>query len=130
NRGTVFAYTNYEKNVITELAAFLPEYRDRLLSTLDRFKDLHALVKKHVYNREFHGSFSLKPVLPALVPSMRYDDLAIQDGRHASVEYLRMLEPGIQPETREEIKQALLRYCGYDTLGMLKIREELLKQGG
>jgi hypothetical protein len=127
-RGTVFAYTDYEKSVIRELAQFFPDYRSRLLATLDRFKDLHALVKRYTYHPEFHGSFSLKSVLPALVPYMRYDDLAIQDGRHASAEYLRMLKPGIQPHTREEIKQALLRYCSYDTLGMLKIREEMLKR--
>jgi predicted RecB family nuclease len=128
NRGTIFIYTNYEKNVISELAEFFPEYRDRLVATLKRFKDLHALVKKHVYQPEFHGSFSLKSILPALVPSMRYEDLAIQDGRHASVEYLRMLDDSTPPEEREKIRQALLGYCGYDTLGMVKIREELLRR--
>jgi predicted RecB family nuclease len=128
NRGTIFVYTNYEKNVISELAEFFPEYRDRLVATLKRFKDLHALVRKHVYQPEFHGSFSLKSILPALVPSMRYEDLAIQDGRHASVEYLRMLDDSTPPEEREKIRQALLGYCGYDTLGMVKIREELLRR--
>ncbi len=128
NQGTIFVYTNYEKKVISELAEFFPEYRERLLSTLKRFKDLHALVKKHAYQPEFYGSFSLKSILPALVPSMCYEDLAIQDGRHASVEYLRMLEPGTPLEKREEIKQALVRYCSYDTLGMVKIREELLRR--
>ncbi len=128
NQGTIFVYTNYEKKVISELAEFFPEYRERLLSTLKRFKDLHALVKKHAYQPEFYGSFSLKSILPALVPSMRYEDLAIQDGRHASVEYLRMLEPGTPLEKREEIRQALVSYCSYDTLGMVKIREELLRR--
>jgi hypothetical protein len=129
NSGTIVAYTSYEKKVIEGLAEFLPRYRNDLLATLHRFMDLHVLVRKYVYHPDFHGSFSLKSVLPALVPSMRYDDLAIQDGRYASVEYLRMLEPGTPLEKREEIKQALVSYCSYDTLGMVKIREELLKRG-
>jgi hypothetical protein len=128
NQGTIFVYTNYEKRVISELAEFLPEFRDPLVATLKRLKDLHALVKKHAYHPEFHGSFSLKSILPALVPSMRYEDLPIQDGRHASVEYLRMLDDSTSPEEREKIRQALLGYCGYDTLGMVNIREELLRR--
>jgi len=109
------------------LAELLPQYHAELLAVLDRFKDLHALVKKHVYYPEFHGSFSLKSVLPALVPSMGYDELAIQDGNLASIEYLRMLHPDTPGEEREKIKESLLEYCGNDTLGMVKIREELLK---
>lgn len=127
-QGTIFVYTNYEKQIVSQLAEFLPEYRDRLRSILSRFRDLHALIRKHVYYPEFYGSFSLKSVLPALVPSMRYDDLFIQGGRHASVEYLRMIHPDTSQEEREEIRRALLSYCGYDTLGMAKIREELLER--
>jgi hypothetical protein len=39
-----------------------------------------------------------------------------------------MLDDSILPEEREKIRQALLGYCGYDTLGMVKIREELLRR--
>jgi len=129
SRGTIIVYTSYESRVLKEIAESLPEYRDRLLALLDRFKDLHALVRNYVYHPEFHGSFSLKSVLPALVPPMSYDNLAIQDGNHASVEYLKMLDPATSPEERDKIKQSLIGYCGHDTLGMVKIREELLKRG-
>lgn len=127
-KGTVFVFTMYEKEVIRQLADFLPQYRDLLLSTVHRFKDLHALVRKHAYHPGFHGSFSLKSILPALVPSMGYEDLAIQDGQHASVAYLRMLDPNTPPEERAEIKRALLAYCANDTLGLVRVREELLKR--
>jgi hypothetical protein len=46
----------------------------------------------------------------------------------ASLEYLRMLHPSTPPEEKERIKNDLLTYCGHDTLGMVKIREELLKR--
>jgi len=130
DRGTIFVYTDYEKGVISELAEFLPHDRARLLPTLSRLLDLYATVRKHVYHPQFHGSFSLKSVLPALVPSMSYKELAIQDGNHASLEYLRMIDPGTPAAEKEEIKESLLRYCGYDTMGMVRIREALLERGG
>jgi hypothetical protein len=127
-KGTIFVFTMYEKEVIRQLAEFFPQHSDRLLATVDRFKDFHALVRKHAYYPGFHGSFSLKSILPALVPSMRYEDLIISDGQHASVAYLRMLDPGTSQEERTEIKRALLAYCANDTLGLVRIREALLEQ--
>jgi len=127
-KGTIFVFTMYEKEVVRQLSEFLPQYHGRLLSTVDRFKDLYALVRKHAYHPSFHGSFSLKSILPALVPSMGYENLAIQDGQHASVAYLRMLDPDTSPEERAEIKQALLAYCANDTMGLVRVREELLKR--
>jgi hypothetical protein len=85
-------------------------------------------VRGYFYNPAFLGSFSLKSVLPALVPTMGYTDLAIQEGTHASLEYLRMLNPETSPAEKEEIEKALLAYCSHDTLAMAKIREELLKR--
>ena len=41
---------------------------------------------------EFRGSFSIKSVLPVLVPGMGYDDLEVADGLTASVLYMQALE--------------------------------------
>jgi len=65
-------------------------------------------------------------VLPALVPGMSYDNLDIQEGNHASQEYLRMLSPETSPTEKRKIEDALLVYCNHDTLAMVKIREQLL----
>jgi hypothetical protein len=126
--GTVFTYSNYERRMVTELAEYLPQRSVQLLATLDRFKDLQALIKRHFYNTSFYGSFSLKSVLPALVSSMSYDDLLIQEGTHASMQYLKMLNPNTPPEEKKKIEEALLAYCGHDTLAMVKIREALLRR--
>ena len=126
--GTVFTYSNYERRIVTELAEYLPQRSGQLLATLDRFKDLQALIKRHFYNTAFYGSFSLKSVLPALVSSMSYDDLLIQEGTHASLQYLQMLNPETPPEEKKEIEEALLAYCSHDTLAMVKIREALLQR--
>jgi hypothetical protein len=124
--GTIFTYSNYERRVVSELAEHLPKQRDQLLASLDRFKDLQVLIKRYFYNPGFHGSFSLKSVLPVLVPHMSYDNLVIQEGTHASLEYLRMHNPKTPPEEKRRIEQALIDYCSYDTLAMVKIREALL----
>ena len=126
--GTIFTYSNYERRVVSELADHLPEQRDRLLATLDRFRDLQALIKRYFYSPGFRGSFSLKSVLPVLVAHMSYENLLIQEGTHASLEYLRVLNPETPPEQRRTIEQALIDYCSYDTLAMVKIRETLLKR--
>jgi predicted RecB family nuclease len=127
-KGTIFTYSNYEKRVICELADLLPQKRRALLATLDRFKDLQSLIKRYFYTAAFHGSFSLKTVLPALVHDMNYENLAIREGTQASLGYLRMLRPETPAEQKREIEQALLTYCGYDTLAMAKIRESLLER--
>ena len=127
-KGTIFIYTDYEEKILKELSELFPDYYKPLLATSDRMKDLCATLRAHYYNSGFHGSFSLKSVLPALVPAMRYDDLDIQGGEQASLEYLRMIDPSTPSDEKEKIRQNLLSYCGQDTLAMAKIREELLRR--
>ena len=128
DEGTIFVYSNYERVVITDLAQHLPQYDEQLLGLLERFKDLMVLIKRYYYHPEFHGSFSLKAVLPALLPDMGYTGLSIQEGNLASYEYSRLLDPATPPEESLRIREDLLAYCRHDTLAMLKIRDELLKR--
>ena len=106
----------------------LPHYQEQLLTVMDRFKDLHAIIKRRYYHPDLQGSFSLKSVLPAIVPEMTYESLAIQEGNQASFEYLRMLDPTIPRAERDKLKEDLLQYCAQDTLAMVRIREELIKR--
>jgi hypothetical protein len=128
NSGTVFIYTAYEKGIIRQLAEHLPAYRDQLLDMLDRFKDLCDIIRKYYYHPKFHGSFSLKSVLPALRPEMSYESLSIREGNQAALEYARMIDPATPTREKNKIREALLIYCGQDTLAMVKIREELLRR--
>jgi predicted RecB family nuclease len=125
-RGSIFVYTNYEKEVIKGLMDQFPQFQASFMPTLERFKDLHAIIRKHFYHPEFHGSFSLKSVLPALVPDMSYKGLNIQEGSEASLEFLRLIDPVTPKEEKKKIRQNLLDYCGHDTLAMVRIREALL----
>jgi hypothetical protein len=129
-KGAIFIYTTYEVGIIRSLAEDLPSNRGRLLALLGRFRDLHAAIRRYFYHPEFHGSFSLKDVLPALLPEMGYENLAIQEGNMASLAYLRMLDPSTSEKEKEKIRGDLLAYCAHDTLAMVRVREELLGRFG
>ena len=47
---------------------------------------------KSIYHWQFDGSYSIKVVLPALVPELSYDNLDISDGGDASSAWLQMVE--------------------------------------
>jgi hypothetical protein len=126
--GTIFTYTGYEEGVLRGVARSSPHFETKILVLINRFKDLYAIVRRHYYHPLFHGSFSLKYVLPALVPSMDYKNLSIQEGTLASLEYMRMINGGTSDVEKEKIRKDLLEYCGIDTLGMIMIRNELLKR--
>ena len=105
----------------------VPEHRAALMRLLPRMWDLHPIIKEHFYHCAFRGSFSIKSVLPALVPEMSYEGLDIADGRTAQLEYRRMIDAEDAVE-RERIRKALLSYCEQDTLAMLKLREALARE--
>jgi hypothetical protein len=126
--GSIVIYTSYETGVLNSLIEHFPQYTDELQSVKDRFVDLYAIIRRHYYHPKFYGSFSLKYVLPALVPEMSYENLSIQDGMQASIDYLRMIDPATSEDEKAKIRSALLIYCGHDTLAMVEIRDKLLNR--
>jgi hypothetical protein len=124
-RGSICVYSPYEKSVIEQLAEALPSLRTALQALVKRIWDLHPIVRDHYYHPHFDGSYSLKEVLPALVPSLAYDDLAIKEGGHAASEYYRMVFLVTDWVERATIEEALLRYCARDTLAMVELRRAL-----
>jgi len=70
------------------------------------------------------GSYSLKNVLPVLVPQLSYEGMAIQEGKEASLAYLA-LEKIEGRKEREKAEEDLRAYCRQDTLGMVKLLEKM-----
>ena len=126
--GDIVAYSPYEGAMLRQLAAALPHYADRLLSLSDRIVDLLKIIRDNYYTPEFGGSFSLKSVLPALAPDMSYADMPIADGLSAAASYQKMIAEDTLASERQEIKSALLAYCGQDTEAMVRIYEALLAE--
>jgi hypothetical protein len=125
--GTIVIYTPYEIRILKELSEHLPGCAARLEGFRGRVVDLEQIIRRHFYHPAFGGSFSLKAVLPALVPEMDYGSLAIRDGSQAACDYLRMIDPQTPPGEQAFIRESLLAYCAQDTLAMVRIREALLK---
>lgn len=124
----VLAYNmSFEKGVIRRLAEAYPQISNELMAIHDNMKDLMApFASKSYYHPKMKGSYSIKYVLPALVPEFEsaYKDLnLIHHGGEAMQAYAAMT---FMKETeREAYKQALLEYCKLDTLAMVKILEKL-----
>ena len=66
----------------------------------------------------------IKAVLPALVPSLSYDNLDIKDGGSASTIFMQMVN-GTYDDDYEKIKDDLLAYCKLDTWAMVEILNRL-----
>jgi hypothetical protein len=128
--GSICVYSDYERLLLLGLAETFPAYRREIHGVISRLWDLLSVIQRHYYHPDFKGSFSLKSVLPALVPSLDYGDLTIRDGALASVLYHRMISGGAVLQTAPDlapsnIRSALLEYCRRDTLGMLEVRRAL-----
>jgi hypothetical protein len=91
----------------------------------ERLWDLLPVVKRHVYHPDFRGSFSIKSVLPALVPGMTYDQMEVAEGGQAGLAWDQMLRGECDPAERKRLRLALLAYCQQDTLAMVRILERL-----
>jgi hypothetical protein len=120
-------YAQFEQACIRLVALACPEQSAELLAIADSIVDLLPIVRDHVYHPEFGGSFSLKKVLPALVPELTYEGLAIAEGQTAQVQLSRMLLERDQMtlEQRSEIRAQLLEYCELDTQAMVALEARL-----
>ena len=115
----------FEKGILTHIKECFPEHTDQISKIINNIMDLMIPFKKRdVYCWQFNGSYSLKDVLPVLVPELSYEEMEVSDGGMAADAWLQMCELD-DPTEIERIRKALLEYCKLDTLAMVKILEEL-----
>ena len=124
-KGNIVVYSAFESQRLSELAAWLPEFAGRIEKIQCRLWDLLPVVRNHVYHPKFAGSFSIKKVLPALVPTMTYKGMEVADGTDAGLAWELLIRGGLDQTERDSIKRALLEYCGQDTLAMVKLLDKL-----
>ena len=98
---------------------------ERLLGLDDRFLDLLEVLREFYYHPDFHGSYSLKAVLPVLVPDAGYHDLDIREGSQASLAFAQIIAPETEENEKERLREALLSYCQRDTEAMVRIFDAL-----
>lgn len=127
NTGSVITWNmGFEKGCNTEMGKRLPEFSKFYENLNARVYDLMIPFKNGHYNdRRFKGSYSIKNVLPVLVPELSHKDLDINNGSLASESWAQMCFDGLSQAEAEAIKAKLLEYCALDTLAMVKIYEKL-----
>ncbi len=110
---------------ITLLARDFPEHAYRLTELKNRMVDLMEPFRKQwLYMPVMKGSYSIKRVLPALVPGISYSDLEIQDGNAAGLIYASLYADQ-DPTSVIKKRENLLAYCEMDTMGMVEILKVL-----
>jgi len=129
SKGTILAFNmGFEKGVIKGLAKTYTDLSVSLLSIVDRIDDLMVPFQKGwYYHPDLNGSYSIKKVLPALVPEMEkaYKELpVVHNGGEASSVW-RVLPSEEDEEKVLEVRNGLLEYCKLDTLAMVEILKVL-----
>lgn len=121
--GPVYVYNaGFEKARIRELAERYPHLSEPLLAINARVVDLLPIARERYYHPSQEGSWSIKKVLPAVVPELRYDALdGVQDGGMAMDAFLEGIHPSTSVERKTQIEQQLLAYCKLDTYAMVRL---------
>ena len=129
--GTVLVYNQtFEKTRLKELAQLYPDLSDHLLDIAERIADLIVPFRKRMYySGSMMGSSSIKNVLPALYPDdpeLDYHNLeAVHNGSEASAMFTMMAD--MDEAELKQNREHLLKYCGLDTLAMVKLYDRLVE---
>jgi hypothetical protein len=123
--GSICVYSGYEWRILMDLAEAVPRFRRELCAVTLRLWDLLPIVRRHYYHPGFEGSYSIKAIAPALVPSLAYGDLTISDGAVAALQYHRAAFGEVEAGEKASIRNSLLEYCKRDTLALVEVRRIL-----
>lgn len=133
DNGTVIVWNkNFECGRNQELARLCPEHAEFLQGVNERTYDLMDVFSLGWYvDYRFHGSASIKKVLPVLVPELSYKELTIGEGATAMLKWFESVySPTLTQSDRAAIWQDLRTYCGLDTQAMLEIWRVLWRVSG
>lgn len=121
----------FEKTRIKEMAGDFPRYKDELMSINDRVLDLAKVFsKRYYYLYSMQNQYSIKVVMPLLVPSMenKYADLEKSNKVYNGIEAIVAFESLLNEDDQNliaGIRQNLIDYCELDTLSMVEILKEV-----
>jgi hypothetical protein len=118
---------SFEKAVIKRLASNYDDLSEHLLSINENIQDLMIPFQKKWYvTPDMKGSYSIKYVLPSIVPQFEkaYKELdGVQNGSQAMNAFANLSK--LQKQEKQKMRTSLLEYCKLDTLAMVKIFEVL-----
>lgn len=122
--GTIVSWNkSFEQTQNKLLARLYPEHAAFLDSVNERMFDLGMPFQKGLYNHPEINGWSIKNVLPVLVPDMSYKGLAVSGGAIASAVWY--MDVFVGSENKEQRMNELREYCKQDTLAMVRILDAL-----
>jgi hypothetical protein len=121
--GPVFAYNaSFEMMCIRDLGERFPKLKPALMAIHDRVVDLLPIAERNYYHPSQEGSWSIKKVLPAIAPELRYDALdGVQDGGMAQDAFLETIFAETPAGRKSDLERQLLDYCKLDTYAMVRM---------
>ena len=126
--GNVVVYKqSFESSRLDDMARWLPAYKSDIKTIKAKIWDLLVVIGRNVYHPAFGGSFSLKSVLPAFLPKMKYENLEISDGMAAGLAWAQFIDPATSLAEKTRLRKALLEYCKQDTLALAMLLDVLQK---
>lgn len=122
-REPIYAYNkSFEGARLQELAMRFPQLQKGLMDIQARLVDLRPIAESCYYDPAQEGSWSIKSVLPTIAPDLAYDKLgAVHDGGAAMGAYLEAIGPEVTAERKQQVRDALWRYCRLDTYAMVRL---------
>jgi hypothetical protein len=122
---SIVVYGTIEKTMLSNLANACPAFSGEINSLIGRIVNLERIVSTGFSHPDFHGSTSMKKVLPALVPEISYDPLEIRDGNSATAAFAYLALGRYKGEKADEVKKNLKAYCAQDTLALYRVQQRL-----
>jgi predicted RecB family nuclease len=128
--GDILVYSPFERVVLQALAKRYPDLAEPIDACVKRLVDLCAVIRNAYYHPSFRGSYSIKKVLPAMLPAYSYDHLSVGNGDAAITRFARMARKEILPADIQKNRRDLLAYCKQDTWAMVLLADKLFQLVG
>lgn len=131
DKGSIIVWNKaFEGNVNKRMAELCPEHSDYCLNMNTRNYDLMVIFQNQWYaHPDFKGSYSIKKVLPVLVPELSYKEMEVSEGATAMATWKRLVfESDVTVVEKKRLREAMLSYCEMDTLAMVRIWQNLHAQ--
>ena len=109
DHGTLIVWNKtFEMTCNKKMGEIHPEYATFLEYLNQRIYDLGEIINQGIYlHPGFKGSWSIKNVLPVMVPELSYADLAIHKGDQASNAWWQICFGQLPQDEKEKLKAAL-----------------------
>ncbi|MBW8201175.1 DUF2779 domain-containing protein [Muricauda sp. W52] len=118
-------HKSFEMGRNSDMIEWLPHHAEYLEYMNSNMFDLEDIFKTEYVDYRFHGSTSIKKVLPVLLPELSYDELEVQNGTMALDLWRRMVLDSGFDKDKNEVRQKLLEYCKLDTWAMVELFRKL-----